>query len=68
LFPDNSKGDSKKLDYLTYKAKGNFRNHFRLIVNAGIVTGNARFQVADTQVIRRIHTEDTLISMSAVWA
>ncbi|WP_295935318.1 TonB-dependent receptor [uncultured Alistipes sp.] len=24
LFPNNSKGDSKKLDYLTYKVKGNF--------------------------------------------
>ena len=28
LFPDNSKGDSKKLDYLTYKAKGNFSYRF----------------------------------------
>ena len=28
LFPDNSKGDSRKLDYLTYKAKGNFSYRF----------------------------------------
>ena len=28
VFPDNSKGDSKKLDYLTYKAKGNFSYRF----------------------------------------
>ena len=28
LFPDNSKGDSKKLDYLTYKTKGNFSYRF----------------------------------------
>lgn len=28
LFPNNSKGDSKKLDYLTYKAKGNFSYKF----------------------------------------
>ena len=28
LFPDNSKGDSKKLDYLTYTAKGNFGYKF----------------------------------------
>lgn len=28
LFPNNSKGDSKKLDYLTYRAKGNFSYKF----------------------------------------
>ena len=28
LFPDNSKGDSKKLEYLTYTAKGNFGYKF----------------------------------------
>ncbi|MEG1863997.1 MAG: TonB-dependent receptor [Alistipes sp.] len=28
LFPDDSKGDSKKLDYLTYKVKGNFGYKF----------------------------------------
>lgn len=28
LFPNNSKGDSKTLDYLTYKAKGNFSYRF----------------------------------------
>ena len=28
LFPNNSKGDSRKLDYLTYKAKGNFSYRF----------------------------------------
>ncbi len=28
LFPDNSKGDSERLDYLTYKAKGNFSYRF----------------------------------------
>lgn len=28
LFPDNSKGDSKKLDYLTYKSKANLSYRF----------------------------------------
>ena len=48
LFPDNSKGDSRKLDYLTYKAKGNFSYRFSAAhaVEANVVyAGSARVSV-----------------------